>query len=175
LRARSGPRVFEQTNDEVAAALVDLIAGLLPPGQELLIDAFCGAGFFAKRLREQFTRVVGIEWDRYAVAAAQENAAPNESYISGDVALELARQLETATPETTSVIVDPPATGLSAETRYALLERPARTLCYVSCNPATLARDLAELQQRFTLASVTPLDMFPQTAEIEAVAHLTAS
>ncbi|CAN5716708.1 hypothetical protein BH20VER1_BH20VER1_27390 [soil metagenome] len=175
LRARSGPRVFEQTNDEVAAALAELIAASLPAGRELLIDAFCGAGFFTKRLREKFTRVIGIEWDRYAVAAAQENAVPNESYISGDVALELARQLDTATPETTCVIVDPPATGLNAETRRALLEHPVRTLAYVSCNPATLARDLQALVSRFTLTSVTPLDMFPQTAEIEAVAVLTAA
>ncbi|CAN5262148.1 hypothetical protein BH20VER2_BH20VER2_17580 [soil metagenome] len=174
LRSRSGPRVFEQTNDEVAAALAELIASLLPAGQELLIDAFCGAGFFTKRLREKFTRVVGIEWDRYAVAAAQETAAPNESYISGDVATELQLLLAEAPPQSTSVIVDPPATGLSGETRRALLDHPASTLAYVSCNPATLARDLQDLVSRFTLTSVTPLDMFPQTAEIEAVAVLTA-
>ncbi|MBA2432336.1 MAG: 23S rRNA (uracil(1939)-C(5))-methyltransferase RlmD, partial [Chthoniobacterales bacterium] len=62
----------------------------------------------------------------------------------------------------------------SGETRRALLDHPASTLAYVSCNPATLARDLQDLVSRFTLTSVTPLDMFPQTAEIEVIAVLTA-
>ncbi len=68
--------------------------------------------------------------------------------------------------------MDPPATGLSAEMRRAILDAPPRKMIYVSCNPPTLGRDIAELQQRFTVVSITPFDMFPQTAEIEAVAHL---
>jgi 23S rRNA (uracil1939-C5)-methyltransferase len=56
--------------------------------------------------------------------------------------------------------------------RRAILDSPAHTMIYVSCNPPTLARDLAELQSRFSVVSITPFDMFPQTAEIEAVAHL---
>ena len=72
------------------------------------------------------------------------------------------------------MIVDPPATGLGAEVREILRRHPASTLLYVSCNPPTLARDLADLGARIELESVTPFDMFPQTAEIEALAHLTA-
>ena len=75
------------------------------------------------------------------------------------------------TPATT-VIADPPATGLTAKTRRAIADLAPGTFIYVSCNPPTLARDLAELQQSFTIDSVTPLDMFPQTAEIEVVVHL---
>jgi 23S rRNA (uracil1939-C5)-methyltransferase len=172
LRAHGGPRVFEQTNDEVANALAQLVEQLLPSGHTLLIDAYCGAGFFAKRVRGKFERVLGIEWDRHAVAAARTTAAENESYIAGDVEMELARALVQSDPAATSVIVDPPATGLTSNVRRALLDSPPHTVVYVSCNPATLARDLAELQARFTLLSVTPLDMFPQTAEIECVAHL---
>ena len=172
LRSHSGPRVFQQTNDAVAEALAQLVESMLPEGHQLLIDAYCGAGFFVKRLAGVFPRIVGIEWDRYAIAAAQENAAPNETYIAGDVDWELAPQLASGDRSSTSVIIDPPATGMSANARRALLERPPHTLVYVSCNPATLARDLAELRQQFTLLSVTPLDMFPQTAEIECVAHL---
>ena len=86
--------------------------------------------------------------------------------------VELARSLAANRNSSISVIVDPPATGLTEPTRRALLDGSINTLVYVSCNPATLARDLATLQQRFTLESVTPLDMFPQTAEIECVAHL---
>jgi 23S rRNA (uracil1939-C5)-methyltransferase len=175
LRAHAGPRVFEQTNDEVGEALAQLVAQLLPPAGELLIDAYCGAGFFAKRLLDRFHDIIGIEWDRYAVAAAQQNASATEQYISGDVELELSRVLAGNRANKISVIVDPPATGLTEPTRRALLDQRIETLVYVSCNPATLARDLAALQQQFTIESVTPLDMFPQTAEIECVALLKAA
>jgi 23S rRNA (uracil1939-C5)-methyltransferase len=187
LRAQSGPRVFSQANDAVANALRELIARLIPAEQELLIDAYCGAGFFAKRLREKFERIIGIDWDKFAIAAAMENATAKENYVVGDVDVELKRVrqidgvaavsaakrggIRGGTPATT-VIADPPATGLTAKTRTAIADLAPGTFIYISCNPATLARDLAELQQGFTIDSVTPLDMFPQTAEIEVVVHL---
>lgn len=172
LRAHSGPRVFAQTNDAVAEALVDRIKAILPAEGKLLVDAFCGAGFFAKRFAPQFERVVGIDWDRFAIDAAQKDAATNEAYVAGDVTTELRWLLQQSDLATTALILDPPATGLSAEMRGAILDSPPATMIYVSCNPPTLARDVAELQSRFSVVSITPLDMFPQTAEIEAVAHL---
>ncbi|MDQ6911947.1 MAG: TRAM domain-containing protein [Verrucomicrobiota bacterium] len=172
LRAGDGPRIFSQTNDEVAESLAKLIASWILLDQELLIDAFCGAGFFTKRLRNKFARVVGIEWDRFAVAAAEKDAASNESYLADDVELELEKQLRDANLMKATVIVDPPATGLSAVIRGVLTDRAPATLIYVSCNPATLARDLSELQKNFSIESITPLDMFPQTAEIEVAVHL---
>ena len=175
LRAHPGPRVFGQTNDAVASALADLVTKTLAPGGKLLIDAFCGAGFFSKRLTNQFERVIGIDWDRFAIAAAQENAGTKETYIAGDITTELGAVLRGNDLASTTLIVDPPATGLSTETRLTLLDAAPQTMVYVSCNPPTLARDLAELQQRFQVISITPLDMFPQTAEIEVVAHLRAS
>jgi 23S rRNA (uracil1939-C5)-methyltransferase len=168
LRAHSGPRVFAQTNDAVANALADFIATLLAGENGLLVDAFCGAGFFTKRFAPQFERVIGIDWDRFAIDAARKDARPNEDYIAGDVAIELRKVLGSSC----ALIVDPPATGLSAELRRAILDSPPRAMTYVSCNPPTLARDLAELQQRFAIVSITPFDMFPQTAEIEVVADL---
>ena len=187
LRTSSSRRVFSQTNDEVADALRNLIVDLVPPNQDLLIDAYCGAGFFAKALLNKFERVVGIDWDKFAIAAAKEDATEKETYIAGDVEEELQqvgavhpnrppvndidrRPLGSIAPAT--IIVDPPATGLSANVRRSILDLASTTLIYVSCNPATLARDLKELHGKFTINSVTPLDMFPQTAEIEAVAHL---
>lgn len=172
LRAQSGPRVFAQTNDDVAAALAELITSILPSDGKLLIDAFCGAGFFTKRLAHQFERVVGIDWDRFAIEAAQKDAGGNEGYVAGDVTTELQWLLQESDLSSTALIVDPPATGLSPETRRALLDFPPRTLVYVSCKPPTMARDIAELRQRFEVISITPLDMFPQTAEIEAAVHL---
>ena len=188
LRAHSGPRVFAQSNDPVADAIAAHIGRIFTGDEKLLIDAFCGAGFFAKRLALQFEQVIGIDWDRFAIAAAQKNAGANETYIAGDVALELVKasrsdDFPVADPNkrrsgdrrslnARSLIVDPPATGLSAEMRRAILDTPPQTMIYVSCNPPTLARDIAELQSRFAVVSITPFDMFPQTAEIEAVVHL---
>src|SRR5947209_16954359 len=129
LRASTGSRVFSQTNDAVANALRDLIDNLVAPNQELLIDAYCGAGFFAKALLDKFERVIGIDWDRFAIAAAKENASPKETYIAGDVDLELTHLLTAAAngnltdpvgqvfSDKTTVIVDPPVTGLSAHVR----------------------------------------------------------
>jgi 23S rRNA (uracil1939-C5)-methyltransferase len=172
LRARIEPRVFGQTNDPVAFQLADKIAELIPPNDSLLIDAYCGAGFFAKRLRVKFSRIVGLDWDIHAIAAARMDASDIETYIAGDVAMQLDEHLAPADPRLTTVIVDPPAAGLSAGVREILRAHPVATLLYVSCNPPTLARDLADLTAAFQLQSVTPLDMFPQTAEIEALAHL---
>ncbi len=190
LRAGSEPRVFSQTNDEVANALRDLIVDLVPPNQQLLIDAYCGAGFFAKALLDKFERVVGIDWDRFAISAARENATAKETYIVGDVEEELQKvvpvhlnrppraddthvgRLRSIAP--TTLIVDPPATGLSEAVRKAIVDLPPTALIYISCNPPTLARDLRELQDKFIIESVTPLDMFPQTAEIEVAVSLRA-
>jgi 23S rRNA (uracil1939-C5)-methyltransferase len=190
MRAHSGPRVFAQTNDAVADAMADFISSVLTGENDLLVDAFCGAGFFAKQLVPKFQRVIGIDWDRFAIAAARKAAGPNETYIAGDVAVELAKTsrnggLQTADPQNWqsqdrrtlefSLIVDPPATGLSAEIRRTILDSPPGKMIYVSCNPPTLARDLAELTSRLSVVSVTPFDMFPQTAEIEVVVYLTAN
>jgi 23S rRNA (uracil1939-C5)-methyltransferase len=188
LRAGSEPRVFSQVNDEIAEALRNLIIDLVPPNQDLLIDAYCGAGFFAKALLDKFERVIGIDWDRFAISVAKENATEKETYIAGDVESELqkvgavhlnrpaggndglAQRLRSVAP--TTMIVDPPATGLTGAVRKAIIDLAPETLIYVSCNPPTLARDLSHLHEKFAIESVTPLDMFPQTAKIEVVAHL---
>ena len=190
LRASTSARVFSQTNDEVANALRDLIVDLVAPNQQLLIDAYCGAGFFAKALLDKFECVIGIDWDRFAIGAARETATEKEVYIAGDVENELqqvgavhpnrtvsandvqASRLRSIAP--TTLIVDPPATGLSEAVRKAIVDLPPTALIYISCNPPTLARDLRELQDQFIIESVTPLDMFPQTAEIEVAASLRA-
>src|SRR5439155_4441877 len=190
LRASASARVFSQTNDAVAKVLRDLIVALVPPNQQLLIDAYCGAGFFAKAVLGKFERVIGIDWDKFAIAVAKENATEKETYIAGDVEAEL-QQVGAVDPNrpsrandvqsgglrsmaATTLIVDPPATGLSEPVRKTIVDLAPATLIYVSCNPPTLARDLRELQDKFIIDSVTPLDMFPQTAEIEVLVHLHA-
>ena len=170
LRAGDGPRVFSQANDAVAAALADLIVQMISDRHELLIDAYCGAGFFAKRLLDKFDRVIGIDWDRFAIDEARKNATPKETYIAGDV--EDALGQTSSGGHSLAIIVDPPAAGLTEHFRRAILDLAPQTFIYVSCNPSTLARDLRDFQPKFSIESVTPLDMFPQTAEIEVAAHL---
>ena len=185
LRTGSEPRVFSQVNDDVAQALRNLIVDLAPANQDLLIDAYCGAGFFAKALLDKFERVIGIDWDRFAIAAAKESATEKETYVAGDVedveaTVSAAFESGDVQPQAlgtsaaTTMIVDPPATGLTEGARKAITNLAPETLIYVSCNPPTLARDLKELQHKFAINSITPLDMFPQTAEIEVLAHLEA-
>jgi 23S rRNA (uracil1939-C5)-methyltransferase len=183
LRTASEPRVFSQVNDKVAQALRNLIIDLVSPNQDLLIDGYCGAGFFAKALLDKFERVIGIDWDRFAIAAAKENASEKETYIAADVedvqaavsaAFPAGEPRALGTSAATTMIVDPPATGFTEGVRKAITDLAPDTLIYVSCNPPTLARDLRHLHERFAIESVTPLDMFPQTAEIEVAAHLRA-
>ena len=174
LRAHSGPRVFAQTNDAVADILAGLIAGIFSGEGKTSDRRVLRRRIFSKRLAPQFERVVGIDWDRFAIAAAQENAGANETYVAGDITAELRSVLQQGDLTSTALIVDPPATGLSAEMRRAILDSPPQTMIYVSCNPPTLARDIADLRSRFSVISITPLDMFPQTAEIECLVHLLA-
>ena len=171
LRAHDGPRIFVQVNDAVAASILDLVERTAASA-DLLIDGYCGAGFFAKRLRSRFRKVIGIDWDQHAIAVAQSDAQPNEEYIGGNIETELPRLLQ-ENEKSPVVILDPPAAGLTDWIRHALRVHPPAQLIYISCNPGTLARDLAAIGKIFRCDSVTPLDMFPQTAEIEVIVELS--
>ena len=168
---------FVQTNDAVAAALLDHVRSLVFPSSSTLIDAYSGAGFFARALAAHFRQVIGIEENERAVEYARRLASgPGESYVLGDVAIRLGDVLASAPAAETCLILDPPATGADARVLEYILGAAPAQIIYVSCNPATLARDVAILcRTAYKLSSVTPLDMFPQTAEIETVAHLVPS
>jgi len=171
LRAHDGPRIFVQANDAVAASMLDLVERTAASAG-LLIDGYCGAGFFSKRLRSRFKKVIGIDWDQHAIAVAQSDAQPNEEYIAGNIETELPRLLQ-ENEGLPVVILDPPAVGLTDSIRHALRVHPPTQLIYISCNPGTLARDLAAMPKIFRCESITPLDMFPQTAEIEVIVELS--
>lgn len=172
LRARGGGPFFEQTNPAVAGLLVDLVERSVRRTQALLLDAYCGAGLFARRLAPLFEKVVGIEENEHAVELARRGAAPHEHYIAGDVAEHLGDVLSAHDASRATVVLDPPATGITPRVADLLLGGCPSEIVYVSCNPATLGRDLAALSSAYRVTAVTPVDMFPQTAEIEAVAHL---
>ncbi|MCE9542960.1 MAG: TRAM domain-containing protein [Verrucomicrobia bacterium] len=165
---------FRQVNNAVAEILKKTVREAVSPStgtpiKELLVDAYCGAGFFAHELQSLFTKVIGIERSIASVAMASRQAAANEEYLAGDVELKLGEALGAGNPEETVLLLDPPSEGLAELATESILERPPARIVYVSCNPATLARDAKRLAAIYRLVEVTPLDMFPQTAEIESV------
>ena len=166
---------FRQVNNAVAEILKKTVreavrpAGAAHPISELLVDAYCGAGFFAHELQGLFTKVIGIERSIASVAMASRQAAENEEYLAGDVEQMLHAALSAGSSAGTVLLLDPPSEGLAELATQTILKRPPARIVYVSCNPATLARDARRLAERYRLLQVTPLDMFPQTAEIESV------
>ena len=172
LRARGGGPFFEQTNPAVTREMLALVHANVRRGQALLLDAYCGAGLFAKHLAELFENVVGIEENSQAIEKARRSMRPHESYIEGDVSDRLGEILAIHDPARTTVLLDPPATGIAPRVIELLLAAAPVEIIYVSCNPATLARDLGALGAAYRIKAVTPLDMFPQTAEIEVVVEM---
>ena len=168
LRGIGVPRTFTQTNDFIATALLQYLAGHVTG--EVLVDAYCGSGFFGHAWADRFRNVIGLDWNEPAIATARKAASQNEEYICDDVSEAIASVLDKHDPNT--VILDPSADGVEERVTDALARKPSNRLIYVSCNPATLARDLSRLKKRFRVIAIQPFDMFPQTAEIETVAVL---
>ncbi len=168
-----GGPFFEQTNEPVAREMVALAERKIRRGQHLLVDAFCGSGLFAKHLAPLFEKVIGIDENSHAIESARRTALAHEHYVCGDVGTHLGDILGSHPMDATTVLLDPPATGVPPQVMDMLIGARPIELLYVSCDPATMARDLALLKSSYRLESVTPLDMFPQTAEIEVIAHLS--
>jgi len=168
LRENEEITTFSQTNDEVAEFLIEFIQNRVKG--PVLVDGYCGSGFFSHRLAALVEKVIGIDWNQPAIRQAQQTATANETYLCGELSELLDQVLVAETPDT--VIVDPSATGLSKEVIAILASRVPPTLIYVSCNPATFARDLRSLADRFRIQEIQPFDMFPQTAEIEVAGVL---
>jgi len=172
---------FFQNNFFLLPKLVEVVGDRLKQaGTRHLLDVYCGVGFFSLELADMVERFVGIELDALAIKAARENAGrrgrTNGEFVSGaaeDILPGLLAKFDSAT---TTVLLDPPRKGC-APSMIDVVRRlkPAQVL-YVSCHPATMARDLNALctDGVFSLARVIPLDMFPQTQHVESVADLRA-
>lgn len=147
-------------------------------GSRFLVDAYCGVGFFGLELADALEAFIGVEVDHNAIKSARQNAAArgcrNGQFIQGRAELLLPELLRRFDATATSVLIDPPRTGCPPESLGSLRRNRPRQILYVSCHPATLARDLNALcaDGVFELARVTPLDMFPQTQHVECVADV---
>jgi len=173
------PDSFFQNNFFLLPKLVETVREFLQAsGAKHLVDLYCGVGFFGIEAAGTVESFVGVEYDKLAIAAARKNAASrniqNGEFIAAKVEEALPELLKKFSPEKTAVILDPPRKGCWPETLELLRQtRPAQVI-YVSCHPATMARDLNILctDSVFELVRVQPLDMFPQTQHVECVADL---
>ncbi len=172
---------FFQNNFLLTPRLVDVVRERVrESGARHLVDAYCGVGFFGIELAELVESFAGIEIDLMAIQAARDNAAvrgcANGEFVGGDVAAVLPGLLKRFTAAATAIVLDPPRAGCSLGSLELLRRTRPRQIIYVSCHPATLARDLNVLLQGgvYKLLKVVPLDMFPQTQHIECVADLRA-
>ena len=170
---------FFQNNFFLLPKLVETVREFLQAGgSRHLIDLYCGVGFFGIEAAGVVDSFVGVEYDQLAIAAARKNAASREinngEFVAAKVEAILPELLQKFSADKTAVILDPPRKGCWPETLELLRQtRPAQVI-YVSCHPATMARDLNILcaDGVFELARVQPLDMFPQTQHVECVADL---
>ncbi|MDX2226627.1 MAG: class I SAM-dependent RNA methyltransferase [Verrucomicrobiae bacterium] len=177
-RAGVGPEAFYQTNTDLIPVMTDMVTrAATTGGAEVLVDAYSGAGLFAFELSPHFARVYAIESEPKAVEAAHKRAklskATNIEFINGSVEGHLTETLAAAQKQKVCLLLDPPRAGCTLRAIESVQLLPPAQIVYISCNPSTLARDLQLLSKQYRLDSVTPLDMFPQTAHIECVAVLS--
>src|SRR5437763_8037556 len=174
-RYRVSAAAFFQVNTCQAERVIEVVRAALEPGpDDVLLDLYCGVGTFGLALAPYVRRVIGVEESAAALRDARHNARDldNVEFVAGRTEEVLAGLAEPAT----AVIVDPPRVGCRPGALTALLQLAPRRLVYVSCDASTLARDLRVLADGgFTLRSVQPIDMFPQTYHVETVSLLTRS
>jgi tRNA/tmRNA/rRNA uracil-C5-methylase (TrmA/RlmC/RlmD family) len=173
------PDSFFQNNFHLLPELVRTVGKQLThSGVRHLIDAYCGVGFFALSVAAQLDSFIGIELDKPAIRSARANAAAraalNGEFVCGAVEELLPEAVQRLDPAKTAVILDPPRRGCHRTGLDTLLTARPTQIIYVSCHPATLARDLNILCRNgvYHLVDLTPLDMFPQTQHVECVADL---
>ena len=172
------PETFFQVHTEAAEALLEVIIERLNlSGEEILLDAYCGIGTFTLPLAKRLQKAIGIEVQDTAIAQARLNAQLNDisnvEFYAGTVEEQI-KQIQ-VTPDV--VILDPPRKGCKPQVIAALLELKPKKIVYVSCRPATLARDLQLLcdQEDYKVTYVQPADFFPQTFHVECTAFLESN
>jgi 23S rRNA (uracil1939-C5)-methyltransferase len=164
-------RCFFQAHRGLLPRLVETAVGPWT-GEGEAFDLYAGVGLFALPLARRYGRVTAVEGDRIAARFARTNARRNRLRNVEVEPRALESWIGTLPAGVDRVVVDPPRAGLAPAVRAVLVERRPRRITYVSCHPATLARDLRGLLQVYALESLTLLDLFPQTGHMETVAQL---
>ena len=180
VRDRIGPSTFQisansffQTNSLGAERLYGKVVEFAElKGRETVLDLYSGTGTIPVCLANSASRVIGMEIAESAIADARRNCEANGiencEFILGDIRENLS--LLRIQPEV--MIIDPPRAGMHQDVLSRVLEIGAERIVYVSCNPATLARDLEQMEEHYHIAEIQPVDMFPHTYHVECVAKL---
>lgn len=174
-------RSFFQVNQSMLELL--LTHALAPLGEtrgKLALDLYCGVGLFTLPLAKRFDRVIGIEANDAAVKFAKRNlrnaGLTNVQFVASRVGEGLSSRERPGNDEgeVDFLLLDPPRAGAERSATNWILKHKPKAICYVSCDPATLARDLKRLLPNYSLQSITALDLFPQTHHVETVVQLSS-
>ncbi len=172
-----GPKSFFQTNTYQGENLYRIAREYAElTGKETVYDLYCGTGSIGIFMSRLAGKIIGVEVIKEAVDDAVQNAAINgiehAKFVAGDVANVCDDAFFARHGRPDVIVTDPPRAGMSAELTHKILEIAAPTVVYVSCNPATQARDLGMLKDKYEVSRVRPVDMFPHTHHIENVVQL---
>ena len=178
LSFRIGPKSFYQTNTLQAYNLYKVVRDFAElSGKEVVYDLYTGTGTIAQFVSSKAAKVVGIEYVPEAIEDAKANAAKNGIsncvFYSGDMKDVLNYDFIRANGKPDVIILDPPRAGIHTDVAKVILEAAPDKIVYVSCNPASQARDLAILTAGYDIKAVQPVDMFPHTMHVETVALLS--
>lgn len=177
LQFRVGPKSFYQTNSAQAYALYKIARRFADlQGDEVVYDLYTGTGTIANFVAHKAKKVIGLEYIEAAIEDAKINSTinhiENTEFFAGDIKELLTDDfiLQQDTPDV--IITDPPRAGMHTDIITTILKTEARKIVYVSCNPATQARDIALLDSKYEVKAVQPVDMFPHTYHVENVVLL---
>lgn len=177
IQFRVGPKSFYQTNASQAEALYYQAWKMADlKGDELLYDLYTGTGTIASYMASSAKKVIGIEYIEAAIEDAKVNAEingiTNTAFYSGDMKDLLTDEFIATHGRPDVIITDPPRAGMHADVCRVILNAAPDKIVYVSCNPATQARDLALLDKKYKIVNVQPVDMFPHTHHVENIVSL---
>ena len=177
LKFKIGPKSFYQTNTKQACRLYTVAREFAAlTGTETVYDLYTGTGTIAQFVSSAAKKVIGIEYVPEAIADAKENAAANGigncDFYAGDMKDILTDEFVAGHGKPDVVILDPPRAGIHPDVAEVILNAEPSRIVYVSCNPASQARDLAVLSRKYRITRVRPVDMFPHTHHVENVVAL---
>ena len=177
LRFKIGPKSFYQTNSLQAERLYGVARDFAAlTGNEVVYDLYTGTGTIAQFVSRQASRVIGIEYVPEAIEDAKCNAKANGitncEFFAGDMKDVLNEAFIAQHGRPDVIILDPPRAGIHPDVARVILEAAPKRMVYVSCNPASQARDLAILCRDYEITAVQPVDMFPHTMHVENVVAL---
>ena len=179
LRFKIGPKSFYQTNSLQACKLYGITREFADlHGGETVYDLYTGTGTIAQFVSGKASKVIGIEYVPEAIADARINTANNGitncEFFAGDMKDVLTDNFIAVHGKPDVIILDPPRAGIHPDVAKVILNAAPRRIVYVSCNPASQARDLAILCEKYRITAVRPVDMFPHTHHVENVVALEA-